>query len=143
MAQLIEVLLVEDNAGDIRLAQEALREGRVCNRLSIVRDGVEALAFLRREGTYGDAPRPDIILLDLNLPKKSGFEVLAEVKADPDLRRIPIVVLTTSEAEQDIIRSYDLHANCYITKPVDFEQVITAMREVNGFWLGVVRLPPA
>lgn len=137
----IEILLVEDNAGDIRLTQEALKEGKVANRLSVARDGVDALSFLRREGAFADAPRPDIILLDLNMPRKSGREVLEEVKADPELRRIPIVVLTTSEADEDVVRSYDLHANCYIKKPVDFDQFIRVIRSIEDFWLAVVRLP--
>ena len=115
----INILLVEDNPGDVRLTVEALREGKVHNHLSVARDGVEALAFLRQQGEFADAPRPDVILLDLNLPKKDGREVLAEIKADERLRRIPVVVLTTSKAEEDILRSYALHANCYVTKPVD------------------------
>ena len=143
VCELVEILLVEDNPGDVRLTQEALREGKVPNRLSVVGDGAEALAFLSQQGAYTAAPRPDIILLDLNLPKKSGLEVLAEIKADARLRRIPVVVLTTSEAEQDILRSYDLHANCYITKPVDLDQFIDSMRRIDGFWLGIVKLPPA
>jgi chemotaxis family two-component system response regulator Rcp1 len=136
----IEILLVEDNAGDVRLTQEVMKEGKVRNRMSVVGDGVEALAFLRREGSYVAAPRPDVILLDLNLPQKDGREVLCEVKADPCLRRIPVVVLTTSEAEQDILKSYDLHANCYITKPVDLEQFIKVVRTIEDFWLTIVRL---
>jgi CheY-like chemotaxis protein len=143
MWELVEILLVEDNPGDVRLTREALSEGKVPNRLSVVGDGVEALAFLRHERGYADVPRPDIILLDLNLPKMSGFEVLAVIKEDEDLKRIPVVVLTTSAAEQDILKSYNLHANCYITKPVDLEQFIDAMRRIDGFWLGVVKLPPA
>src|SRR3989304_180635 len=118
----IEIMLVEDNPGDVRLTAEALQEGKVWNRLSVAPDGVEALAFLRRGGAYGAAPRPDVILLDLNLPKKDGREVLAEIKADETLRTIPVVVLTTSKAEQDILRTYNLHANCYITKPVDLDK---------------------
>jgi CheY-like chemotaxis protein len=140
-ARPVQILLVEDNPGDVRLTIEALREARVANQLSVAVDGHEALAFLRREGRYADAPRPDLILLDLNLPKKDGREVLAEIKADPALRRIPVVVLTTSEAEQDIVRSYDLHANCYITKPVDLEAFIQVVRSIEGFWLAIVRLP--
>ena len=138
----IEILLVEDNPGDVRLTIEALKEGKVRNRLSVARDGVEALAFLRRESPHADASRPDLILLDLNLPKKDGREVLAEVKEDARLRRIPVVVLTTSKAEEDILRTYDLHANCYITKPVDLEQFISVVRSIDDFWLSVVRLPP-
>jgi two-component system, chemotaxis family, response regulator Rcp1 len=138
----VEILLVEDNPGDVRLTIEALKEGKVRNNLSVVKDGVEALAFLRREGSYAEAARPDLILLDLNLPKKDGREVLAEIKEDGVLRRIPVVVLTTSKAEEDILRTYDLHANCYITKPVDLEQFISVVRSIDDFWLSVVRLPP-
>lgn len=137
----INILLVEDNPGDVRLTVEALREGKVHNQLSVVHDGVEALAFLRREGEFAEAPRPDVILLDLNLPKKDGREVLAEIKADERLRRIPVVVLTTSKAEEDILRSYALHANCYVTKPVDLEQFITVVRSIEDFWFSIVRLP--
>jgi chemotaxis family two-component system response regulator Rcp1 len=137
----IDILLIEDNPGDVRLTVEALKEGKVHNRLSVCADGVEALAFLRREGQYADAPRPDVILLDLNLPKKDGREVLGEIKADERLRRIPVVVLTTSKAEQDILKSYSLHANCYITKPVDLEQFITVVRSIEDFWLTIVKLP--
>lgn len=137
----INILLVEDNPGDVRLTVEALREGKVHNHLSVARDGVEALAFLRQQGEFADAPRPDVILLDLNLPKKDGREVLAEIKADERLRRIPVVVLTTSKAEEDILRSYALHANCYVTKPVDLEQFITVVRSIEDFWFSIVRLP--
>ena len=139
--QPIEILLVEDNPGDVRLTQEAFKEGKVSNNLSVARDGVEALAFLRREGEYAGAPRPDVILLDLNLPRKDGREVLAEIKEDTDLRRIPVVVLTTSQAEQDILKTYNLHANCYITKPVDLERFITVVKSIETFWLSVVKLP--
>ena len=142
-AQPIHILLVEDNPGDVRLTVEALNEGKVLNELRTVPDGVEALAFLRQEGAYRDAWRPDVILLDLNLPKKDGREVLAEIKADESLRRIPVVVLTTSQAEQDILKSYSLHANCYVTKPVDLEQFIRVVRSFEDFWLTIVRLPPA
>jgi two-component system, chemotaxis family, response regulator Rcp1 len=138
----VEILLVEDNPGDVRLTIEALREGKVRNNLSVSPDGVEALALLRRQGHYAQASRPDLILLDLNLPKKDGREVLAEIKADPELRRIPVVVLTTSKAEEDILKSYNLHANCYITKPVDLEQFIAVIKTIDEFWLTVVRLPP-
>jgi len=134
----IEILLVEDNPADVRLTQEALREGKVKNNLSVARDGEEALAFLRREG----APRPDLILLDLNLPRRDGREVLKEIKDDPQLRMIPVVVLTTSAAESDILKSYSLHANCYITKPVDLDQFITVVKSIDDFWLTIVRLPP-
>jgi CheY-like chemotaxis protein len=125
----------------VRLTVEAFKEGKIRNQLSIVHDGVEAVAFLRREGEYADASRPDLILLDLNLPRKDGREVLAEIKDDADLRRIPIVVLTTSDAEQDVFKSYDLHANCYITKPVNMEKFITVVRSIEDFWLTIVRLP--
>jgi chemotaxis family two-component system response regulator Rcp1 len=137
----IEILLVEDNPGDVRLTIEALKEGKVRNNLSVTKDGVEALAFLRREGVFASAARPDLILLDLNLPRKDGREVLAEIKDDAVLRRIPVVVLTTSKAEEDILRTYDLHANCYITKPVDLDQFIQVVRSIDDFWLSVVRLP--
>ena len=137
----IEILLVEDNPGDARLTQEALREGKIRNNLHHAREGVEALAFLRREGEYAKAPKPDLVLLDLNLPRKDGREVLAEMKQDSRLRTIPVVVLTTSEAENDIVRSYELHANCYITKPVGLEQFISIVREIETFWLAVVTLP--
>jgi CheY-like chemotaxis protein len=137
----VEILLVEDNPGDVRLTREALRDGRVHTHLSVASDGEEALAFLRRQGRFGDAPRPDIILLDLNLPKRSGREVLSEIKRDDSLRRIPVVVLSTSAAEQDILASYDLNANCFITKPVDLDQFIRVIRSIEDFWLTVVRLP--
>jgi CheY-like chemotaxis protein len=140
-AEPINILLVEDNPGDVRLTVEALREGKVHNCLSVAPDGVEALAFLRREGKHAGAPRPDVILLDLNLPKKDGREVLAEIKADEDLRKIPVVILTTSKAEEDILRSYALHANCYVTKPVDLEQFITVVKSIEDFWFSIVRLP--
>ncbi|MFZ2446053.1 MAG: response regulator [Syntrophobacteraceae bacterium] len=138
----IEILLVEDNPGDVRLTIEGLKEGKVNNNLRVVEDGVEAMAFLRREGKYADAVRPDLILLDLNLPKKDGREVLMEIKADKDLRVIPVVVLTTSEAEQDILKAYSLHANCYITKPVDLEQFISVVTSIDNFWFTIVKLPP-
>jgi CheY-like chemotaxis protein len=137
----IDVLLVEDNPGDVRLTREALKEGKVCNNLSVVADGVEAMAYLRRQGRYADASRPDVILLDLNLPKKDGREVLEEVKSDPALRSIPVVVLTSSEAERDIARAYALHANCYITKPVDLDQFITVVKSIEDFWFSIVKLP--
>jgi CheY-like chemotaxis protein len=137
----IEILLVEDNAGDARLAMEALREAKVHNNLSWVTDGVEALAFLRHEGAYAAAPRPDLILLDLNLPRKDGREVLAEVKAEERLRRIPIVILTTSQAEEDIVKAYHLNANCYISKPVDLEQFMKVIKTIKDFWLTIVKLP--
>ena len=137
----IEILLVEDNPGDVRLTQEAFKEGKVRNKLHVVWDGIEAMAFLRREDKFADAPHSDLILLDLNLPKKDGREVLAEIKQDPDLKRIPVVILTTSKAEEDILRTYDLHANCYITKPVDLEQFIKVVKSIEEFWLTVVKLP--
>lgn len=138
----IEILLVEDSPSDTELTREALLEAKVRNHLSVVEDGVQAMGFLRRQGSYAKAPRPDLIMLDLNLPRKDGREVLAEIKEDPDLKTIPVVVLTTSQAEQDILRAYHLHANCYITKPVDFEQFLEAVRSIETFWLLVVKLPP-
>ncbi|MEE9201021.1 MAG: response regulator [Candidatus Brocadiales bacterium] len=138
----IEILLVEDDHGDVELIKEALKESKMQNSLDVVEDGEEALAFLRREGRFADAAEPDLILLDLNLPKKDGREVLAEIKEDPALRRIPVVVLTTSEAEKDILKSYDLHANCYITKPVDLDQFIKIVKSIQDFWLTIVKLPP-
>ncbi|OEU55729.1 MAG: response regulator [Desulfuromonadales bacterium C00003096] len=140
-AKPIEILLVEDNPGDVRLTQEVLRDGKMNNNLYVAKDGVDAVTFLRREGAYTDAPVPDMILLDLNLPKKDGREVLAEIKADPLLKRIPVVVLTTSKAEQDIHKAYDLHANCYITKPVDLDQFIRVVTSIENFWLTIVKLP--
>jgi len=141
VCRLVEILLVEDSAADVRLTREALKDGKLANQLHVVEDGAEALAFLRREGPYGQAVRPDLILLDLNLPKKDGREVLADLKADPQLRRIPVVVLTTSEADTDVLRAYDLQANCYITKPVDFAQFLSVVQMIQQFWLTVVRLP--
>jgi CheY-like chemotaxis protein len=137
----VEVLLVEDNPGDVRLTKEALKEGKLLNNVTVVGDGVEALSFLHRQGKYADAALPDLILLDLNLPKKDGREVLADIKTDDNLRRIPVVVLTTSSAEEDILRTYDLHANCYITKPVDLEQFMRVVKSIEDFWVTVVRLP--
>jgi CheY-like chemotaxis protein len=139
--RLIEILLVEDNHGDVRLTVEAFKDAKLVNRLSVVEDGVEALAFLRREGKYSDAPRPDFILLDLNLPKKDGREVLAEIKVDQDLRRIPVVILTMSQAEEDILKTYDLHANCYVTKPVGLDQFMKVVQSIEQFWLSIVMLP--
>lgn len=138
----IEILLVEDNPGDVRLTIEALKEGKVRNNLHVAKDGVQALAMLRREEGFVDAVRPDMILLDLNLPKKDGREVLAELKADDELKRIPVVILTSSQAEEDVIRSYNLHANCYITKPVNLEQFIRVVKSIQDFWLTIVKLPP-
>jgi chemotaxis family two-component system response regulator Rcp1 len=137
----IEILLVEDNPGDVRLTKEALRDGKIYNNLYVARDGVEAMAFLRKTGQYAQAPRPDLILLDLNLPRKDGHEVLAEVKTDETLRRIPVVILTTSQAEEDIIKTYDLHVNCYITKPVDLDQFVKIVKSIEDFWLTIVKLP--
>jgi CheY-like chemotaxis protein len=137
----IVILLVEDNPGDTRLVIEAMREAKLENYIHVVEDGVEAMQFLRREGRFGDAPRPDLILLDLNLPKKDGRAVLAEVKTDPVLKRIPVVVLTTSQAEEDVLRAYELHANCYITKPVDMEQFMKVVAQIDEFWIRVVTLP--
>ena len=138
----VEILLVEDNPGDERLTREALKEGKVYSNLHWVKDGVEAMEFLRREGRYKDVPRPDIILLDLNLPKKDGREVLQDIKNDDALKRIPVVVLTTSKAEEDVLRTYNLHANCYVTKPVDLEKFIVVVKSIDIFWLTVVTLPP-
>ena len=137
----IEILLVEDNPGDERLTREALKEGKVYHKLHWCKDGVEAMEFLHRRGKHKDAPRPDIILLDLNLPKKDGREVLEEIKRDEALKRIPVVVLTTSKAEEDVLRTYNLHANCYVTKPVDLEKFITVVQSIDRFWLTVVTLP--
>ncbi len=137
----IEVLLVEDNPGDVRLTEEVFREGRIDISLNVVRDGVEALDFLRRRGRFADAKPQDLILLDLNLPKMDGKEVLAEIKTDPELRHIPVVVLTTSTAEADVLGAYDLQANCYIVKPVDLDQFVEVVRSIEDFWLAVVRLP--
>jgi CheY-like chemotaxis protein len=137
----VRILLVEDNPGDVRLTQEAFQENKIRNELHVARDGLEAMAFLQRTGPYSNAPRPDIILLDLNLPRMDGREVLEEVKADPDLKSIPVVILTTSKAEEDIVRTYNLHANCYINKPVDLEQFICVVKAIESFWLTIVMLP--
>ena len=139
--QPIEILLVEDNPGDVELTREALEDAKVFNRLHVVDDGADAVDFLFRKGRFLDAPRPDIILLDLNLPKKDGRQVLSEIKADADLAQIPVVVLTTSQAEEDILRAYQLHANCYITKPVDFNQFLRIVATIEEFWLTIVKLP--
>jgi len=141
MGRPIDILLVEDNPGDVRLTVEALKEGKVHNKLHVAKDGMEAMAFLHKEGKYADAPHPDLILLDLNLPKKDGREVLEEIKEDPRLKRIPVVILTGSKAGEDILKSYNLHANCYITKPVDLEQFITVVESIEDFWLTIVKLP--
>ncbi|MBF0154532.1 MAG: response regulator [Magnetococcales bacterium] len=141
-AKPIEILLVEDSPGDVELTREALRDSKLLNCLHVVEDGEEAMAFLRREGRYADAVRPDVVLLDLNLPRKDGREVLEEIKADPDLKSTPVVVLTTSRADEDILRTYQLHANCYITKPVDLNQFFSVVQSVENFWFTVVKLPP-
>jgi len=138
---MIQILLVEDSPSDAELTIEALNEAKVANHLTLVEDGVEAMQFLRREGAFSSAPRPDLILLDLNLPRKDGREVLAEIKSNPDLKTIPVVVLTTSQAEQDVLRAYELQANCYVNKPVDFKQFLRAVRSIEEFWLAVVTLP--
>lgn len=138
----IEILLVEDNPGDVDLTREAMKNNKMHVTMHVVGDGVEAMAFLRRTGKYAKVPRPDMVLLDLNLPKKNGKEVLAEIKADQDLKRIPVVILTISKDEEDILRSYDLHANCYITKPIDLSQFIKVVQAIEDFWLTIVKLPP-
>jgi CheY-like chemotaxis protein len=138
----VEILLVEDNPGDVRLTKEALKESKIINNLNVVMDGVEALAYLKNEREYKEKPRPELILLDLNLPKKDGRELLADIKSDTNLSRIPVVILTTSEADEDILRTYELHANCYITKPVDIEQFIKVVKSVGDFWFSIVKLPP-
>src|SRR5579862_209499 len=138
----IEILLVEDNPGDVRLTKEAVRDSKLINRLYTVPDGKEALAFLRREGRHADAVRPDLILLDLNLPKMDGREVLAEIKADADFKRIPVVILSSSHSEEDIVKSYDLHANCYISKPVDLDKFAEVVKSIEDFWVSIVKLPP-
>lgn len=137
----VEILLVEDSPGDITLTVEALRDAKVTNNLHVARDGEEAIAFLRRQGEYADAPRPDLILLDLNMPRKDGREVLADIKADEDLRRIPVVVLTTSQNEDDVAEAYNLSANCYVAKPVDLDQFLHVVRAIDNFWLTLVKLP--
>lgn len=137
----MEILLVEDNPGDVRLTQEALKDGRVDVKLTVASDGVEALDILHRRGSHSGKPRPDLILLDLNLPRKNGREVLEEVKADSELRRIPVIVMTTSKADQDVYRAYNLNANCYVTKPVDFDDFLKVVRSIEDFWLTVVTLP--
>jgi CheY-like chemotaxis protein len=139
----VDILLVEDNLGDIRLTQEAFKAGKVLNNLFSVQDGVEALEFLRRAGKFAAVPRPDIILLDLNLPRMDGRELLAEIKSDPDFKRIPVMILTTSKAEEDVLRSYNLGANCYIAKPLDLVQFIEVAKSIEDFWFTVVKLPDA
>jgi two-component system, chemotaxis family, response regulator Rcp1 len=140
-SKIIDILLVEDNPGDARLAQEALKDSKVKNKMFHVVDGVEAMAFLHKQGKYADMPRPDLVLLDLNMPKKDGREVLAEIKADDDLKRIPVVILTVSKAEEDILKTYDLHANCFITKPIDLNQFMKVVKAIEDFWLTIVKLP--
>ena len=142
-AEPVEILLVEDDPGDVLITREAIESSKVANRLNVVSNGEEALQFLRRESPHERAPRPGLILLDLNLPRLDGREVLARIKADPDLRRIPVVVLTTSSSDEDIIRTYDLHANAYVTKPVDFEQFMSVVRQIDEFFVSIVALPPA
>jgi len=140
--KLVEILLVEDSPGDVRLIKEALKENKLRNKLDVVEDGIEALAFLHQEGKYAHASRPDLILLDLNLPRKDGRQTLAEIKADENLRRIPVVILTTSKAEEDILKAYNLNANCYITKPIGLDQFIQVVKSIKEFWLSIVKLPP-
>jgi two-component system, chemotaxis family, response regulator Rcp1 len=140
-SELVDILLVEDNAGDVRLTKEVLRDSKVRNNLMIATNGEEALSCLRKQGKFKGANRPDLILLDLNLPIKDGREVLAEIKADDDLKRIPVVILTTSKAEEDILKTYNLHANCYVTKPVDLDQFVTVVKSLEDFWLAIVKLP--
>lgn len=138
----INILLVEDSLGDVRLVREALKEGKLCNRLFVVRDGVEGMDFLLQRGQYQETVRPDLILLDLNMPKKDGRELLAEIKEHEDLKRIPVVILTTSTSEADVLKTYNLHANCYIVKPLNFEEFIRVVRSIESFWLSIVKLPP-
>ena len=138
----VEILLVEDNPGDVRLTKEAMKEAKIFNILNVVEDGVEALAYLRKKGKFKDVNRPDLILLDLNLPKKNGREVLTEIKQDINLKQIPVVILTISKAEEDIIKTYELHANCFITKPVDMDQFIKVVKSIEDFWFSIVKLPP-
>jgi CheY-like chemotaxis protein len=141
--QIVDVLLVEDDEGDVLMTREAFEHYKIRNKLHVVTDGEQAIQFVRRQGDFADAPRPGLIMLDLNLPRRDGLEVLAELKADPDLRLIPVVILTTSQAEEDIVRSYTLHANAYVTKPVDFERFIEVIRQIDNFFVAVVKLPPS
>jgi two-component system, chemotaxis family, response regulator Rcp1 len=138
----VEILLVDDSLSDVRLTKEAIKEFKMLNKVTVARDGVEAMAFLHREGKYSGAIRPDLILLDLNMPRKDGRETLAEIKADPNLRRIPVVILTVSKAEEDVLKAYDLHANCYVTKPMDIEQFSKIVKTIDDFWFSIVTLPP-
>ncbi len=140
--QSVDILLIEDNPGDVRLIQEALQDGKLLNRIATVPDGQKALAYLRKQGGYAQATRPDLILLDLNIPRKDGREVLAEIKADPHLRSIPVVIVTSSQAEEDILRSYNTHANCYVAKPVDLEKFVAVVKAIEEFWVTIVKLPP-
>jgi chemotaxis family two-component system response regulator Rcp1 len=137
----VDLLLVEDNPGDVRLTKVALKDAKLKINMHVVGDGMEAMAFLRRQGKYASSPRPDLIMLDLNLPKKDGRQVLAEIKEDPDLKRIPVVIVTTSKAEEDILKTYNLHANCYVTKPLDLDQFIAVVQSIEQFWLTIVKLP--
>jgi two-component system, chemotaxis family, response regulator Rcp1 len=139
----VDILLVDDDEGDVLLTRRALENGKLCNVMHVAHDGVEAMAYLRRQGEFANAEKPDLVLLDLNMPRKDGREVLTEIKDDPELRSIPVVVLTTSNSESDIVRMYDLHANCYVTKPVDLEQFMKIVREIKQFWFSIVQLPPA
>lgn len=141
VGDLIEILLVEDNAGDVRLTKEALKEAKIANRLHVARDGMQAIQFLGQDGSYAEAPRPSLVLLDLNLPKKSGHDVLEYIKKDPKLRRIPVVILSSSKAEEDVLKSYDNHANSYVTKPVDLDQFLNVVKKIDEFWFAVVTLP--
>lgn len=141
-ASLVEILLVEDNPADVRLIKETFKDFKVSNNLSVARDGMEAMAMLKKEGQYRDSLKPDVILLDLNLPRKNGFEVLEELRLDPDLKRIPVVILSTSDSEKDVMKSYDLHANCFVTKPVGLDEFIKIVMSIENFWLSVVKLPP-
>ena len=141
-ARNIEILLVEDNPGDVRLTQEAFKEGKISNNLSVVKDGAAAIDFLKKNGEYKNSPTPDLILLDLNLPKKNGHEVLEEIRKDPALKMIPVIILTSSEADKDILRAYSLNANCYIKKPVDLDQLLRTVKAIDNFWLEIVKLPP-
>jgi two-component system, chemotaxis family, response regulator Rcp1 len=138
----VSILIVEDNSGDARLILEVLKDGKILNELHLVKNGIEAMKFLYNSGEYSTSPRPDLIILDLNIPLKDGREVLCEIKSDPNLKKIPVIVMTTSQAEEDILKSYDLHANCYITKPIDLDQFIKVIKSIEEFWFTIVKLPP-